>query len=61
VIWIILALINADKDSKYLTSGGGKKSGRLSKKSNQQPVNSYIDQVRSWNYEIIPCKTKMKY
>ncbi|CAB3982970.1 serine- kinase ATM [Paramuricea clavata] len=46
VIWIILALINADKDSKYLTSGGGKKSGRLSKKSNQQPVDSYIDQDR---------------
>jgi hypothetical protein len=47
VIWIVLALINANKDNKYLTPSGGKKSGRLSKKSNQQPVNSYIDEVRS--------------
>ncbi|XP_028397502.1 serine-protein kinase ATM-like [Dendronephthya gigantea] len=45
VIWIILALINADKDSKYLT-GGGKKAGRLSKRSNQQSSESYVDEDR---------------
>lgn len=47
VLWIILALINADKDKIYLNGGvmAGKK--KMSKKTNEEAMKSYVDQVAS--------------